>query len=339
MVSLRRYTLRRLLLAFITLCGVVVVVFFITRILPGNPAAVRLGPYASPQLMAAMQKEMGLDQPMPVQFVNYVVKLAHGDLGKSWRTGQGVLDDLEQRLPATTELALAALVIAVAVGMVLGSLAAIWQNSWFDQAVRVLTIFGASTALFWLALVFIYVFYYRLGWAAAPLGRLGVNLPPPAQLTGLLTVDALLAGNTPAFQDALHHLALPALTLAFVVSAPITKIVRAALLDQLHADYVRTAKTIGVPMREIVTRDALRNAMVPILTTIGIVFGYLMAGNVLVEMIFAWPGIGSYAWMALVNKDFEAIQGFVLLIAAIYVILNLVIDLLYSVIDPRIRLG
>jgi peptide/nickel transport system permease protein len=142
-----------------------------------------------------------------------------------------------------------------------------------------------------------------------------------------------------ALKDSLHHLALPALTLAFVVSAPITKIVRAALLDQLHSDYVRTAKTIGVPMREIVTRDALRNAMIPIITTIGIVFGYLMAGNVLVEMIFAWPGIGSYAWMALVNKDFEAIQGFVLLIAAIYVILNLVIDLLYSVIDPRIRLG
>ncbi len=168
-------------------------------------------------------------------------------------------------------------------------------------------------------------------WAIA-----GRGAPQPS---GLFTVDALLSGNVTALKDALHHLALPALTLAFVVSAPITKIVRAALLDQLHADYVRTAKTIGVPMREIVTRDALRNAMIPILTTIGIVFGYLMAGNVLVEMIFAWPGIGSYAWMALVNKDFEAIQGFVLLIAAIYVILNLVIDLLYSVIDPRIRLG
>jgi peptide/nickel transport system permease protein len=289
--------------------------------------------------MAAMQKEMGLDQPMPVQFINYVTKLAGGDMGKSWRTGQSVRDDLWQRLPATLELALAATLIAIAVGMVLGSLSALSRNSWFDQAVRVLTIFGASTALFWLALIFIYVFYYRLGWAAPPLDRLSGNVPPPDRVTGLFTIDALLAGNLTAFKDALHHLALPALTLAFVVSAPITKIVRAALLDQLHADYVRTAKTIGVPMREIVMRDALRNAMIPILTTIGIVFGYLMAGNVLVEMIFAWPGIGSYAWMALVNKDFEAIQGFVLLIGAIYVILNLVIDLLYSVIDPRIRLG
>ncbi len=339
MVSLRRYTLRRLLLALVTLCGVIIVVFVITRILPGNPAAVRLGPYAQPELLAALEKEMGLDQPLPVQFVNYVVKLSKGDMGKSWRTGQPVRDDLGQRLPATLELALLATLIAILVGLILGTLAALSQNSWFDQLVRILTILGASTALFWLALVFIYIFYYRLGWAAPPLDRLSVSIPPPTRLTGLFVVDSLLTGNLPALKDALHHLALPALTLAFVVSAPITKIVRAALLDQLHADYIRTAKTIGVPMREIVWRDALRNAMIPILTTIGIVFGYLMAGNVLVEMIFAWPGIGSYAWMALVNKDMEAIQGFVLLIATLYVGLNLVIDLLYSVIDPRIRLG
>ncbi len=339
MVSLRRYILRRLLLAALTLCGVVVVVFFITRILPGNPAAVRLGPYAKPELMAALEKEMGLDQPLPVQFVQYVGKLAHGDMGKSWRTGQPVRQDLAQRLPATLELALTATLIAIIVGMILGMLAALFQNSWFDQVVRVVTILGASTALFWLALVLIYVFYYRLEWAAAPLDRLSVSVRQPPQVTGLLVIDSVLARDVAALKDALHHLALPALTLAFVVSAPITKIVRAAMLDQLHADYIRTAKTIGVPVREIIWRDALRNAMIPILTTIGIVFGYLMAGNVLVEMIFAWPGIGSYAWMALLNKDFEAIQGFVLLIAAMYVGLNLVVDLLYSVVDPRIRLG
>jgi len=337
--SLRRYVLRRLALAFVTLCGVVVVVFIITRILPGNPAAVRVGPYAKPELLAQMEKEMGLDKPLPVQFVNYVAKLARGDLGKSWRTGQPVQQDLWQRLPATLELALAATLIAIIVGVVLGILAALFHNSWFDQVVRIFTIFGASTALFWLALVFIFVFYYRLGWAASPLGRLTVGIEPPARITGMFIVDSLLTGNATALKDTLHHLALPAFTLAFVVSAPITKIVRAGMLDQLNADYIRTAKTIGVPMREILWRDALRNAMIPILTTIGIVFGYLMAGNVLVEMIFAWPGIGSYAWMALLNKDFEAIQGFVLLIAAMYVLLNLAIDLLYSVVDPRIRLG
>jgi peptide/nickel transport system permease protein len=155
----------------------------------------------------------------------------------------------------------------------------------------------------------------------------------------MFVIDSILSGNLMALKEALHHLALPALTLAFVVSAPITKIVRASMLNQLRADYVRTARTIGVPERRIVWGDALRNAMIPILTTIGIVFGYLMAGNVLVEMIFAWPGIGAYAWQALLNKDFEAIQGFVLLIGVIYVVLNFAIDLLYSMIDPRIRLG
>ncbi len=179
MVSLRRYTLRRLLLALVTLCGVIIVVFVITRILPGNPAAVRLGPYAQPELLAALEKEMGLDQPLPVQFVNYVVKLSKGDMGKSWRTGQPVRDDLGQRLPATLELALLATLIAILVGLILGTLAALSQNSWFDQLVRILTILGASTALFWLALVFIYIFYYRLGWAAPPLDRLSVSIPPP----------------------------------------------------------------------------------------------------------------------------------------------------------------
>jgi peptide/nickel transport system permease protein len=321
------------------LCGVVVVVFVITRILPGNPAAVRVGPYAKPEILARVEKEMGLDKPLPVQFINYVVNLSQGHMGMSWRTGQPVQKDLAQRLPATLELALSATLIAVTAGLILGILSALFQNSWFDQVVRVFTIFGASTALFWLALVLVFVFYYWLGWAAPPLGRLDVGVTAPKGITGMFVVDSLLTGNSQVLRNALHHLALPSLTLAFVVSAPITKIVRAAMLDQLHADYIRTARTIGVPTREILWRDALRNAMVPILTTIGIVFGYLMAGNVMVEMIFSWPGIGSYAWMALQNKDLEAIQGFVLLIAAMYVFLNLLIDLLYSVIDPRIRLG
>lgn len=339
MVSLRRYILRRLLLACVTLCGVIIVVFLITRILPGNPAVVRLGPYAKPDLLAQMEAEMGLDKPLPIQFINYVSKLVRGDMGQSWRTGQPVRNDLAQRLPATLELALSATLIAIIAGLILGILSALHQHSLFDQIVRVLTIFGASTAIFWLALVFIYIFYYRLGWASPPLGRLSVGVEPPQQITGMFVLDSLLTGNLTTLVDSLHHLALPALTLAFVVSAPITKIVRAAMLDQLHADFIRTARTIGVPAHQIVRRDALRNAMIPILTTIGIVFGYLMAGNVLVEMIFAWPGIGSYAWMALLNKDFEAIQGFVLLIATIYVTLNLIIDLLYSAIDPRIRLA
>ena len=339
MVSLRRYVTRRLFLAVVTLFGVLVAVFILTRILPGNPAAVRLGPYAKPELLAALEQEMGLNKPLPVQFYNYLAKLVRGEMGKSWRTGQPVRKDLTQRLPATLELALAATLMAVVAGHILGLLGAIKQNSLLDQIIRGIAILGASTALFWLALVFIFFFYYRLGWAAAPLDRLEVGVQPPTRITGMYVVDSLLTGNWASLRSSLGHLLLPAVTLAFVVSAPITKIVRAAMLDVLHSDFIRTARTIGVPYRDILFRDALRNAMIPILTTIGIVFGYLMAGSVLVEQIFAWPGIGSYAWMALVNKDFEAIQGFVLLIAALYVMLNLGIDLLYSVIDPRIRLG
>ena len=181
-VSLRRYLLRRLLLSVVTLCGVIVVVFFVTRILPGNPAVVRLGPYATPQLLAQTEKEMGIDKSLPAQFVDYIGKLAHGDMGKSWRTGQPVSQDLSQRLPATLELAFFATVIAILVGLALGIPAAVFRGSWFDHAVRVFAIFGASTALFWLALVFVYIFYYKLGWAAAPLDRIdtAVTAPPPA---------------------------------------------------------------------------------------------------------------------------------------------------------------
>ena len=339
MISLRKYLLGRLALAVLTLCGVIVAVFLLTRILPGNPAVVRLGPYASPELLASMEKQMGLDKPLAAQFTRYIAALARGDMGKSWRTGQPVLTDLAQRLPATLELALAATLIAIVIGLCLGTLAAVRQNSLADRIIRLYAILGASMALFWLALVFVYVFYYRLGWAPSPLGRLDVGLSAPPRLTGAFVLASLLTGRWAALGNSLGHLALPAATLAFIVSAPITKMVRAAMLDTLHADFIRTARTVGVPEVQVIFRDGLRNAMVPILTTIGIVFGYLMAGNVLVEMIFAWPGIGSYAWLALVNKDLEAIQGFVLLIATMYVVLNLGIDLLYSLIDPRIRLG
>lgn len=339
MVTFRRYILRRLALACLALFGVIVVVFILTRILPGNPAVVRLGPYAKPDLIAAMEKEMGLDKPLPVQFINYVTKLAQGDMGYSWRTGQPVRKDLTQRLPATLELALAASLIAILLGLLLGVIAAIRHGGAIDHSIRTFATLGASTALFWLALIFIFIFYFRLGWAPPPLDRIDIGIESPSRITGLFLVDSLLTGNWAAFRSSLAHLALPAITLALVVAAPIIKMVRSSMLETLHTDFVRTARTVGVPERQVILRDGLRNALIPILTTIGIVFGYLLAGNVLVEMIFAWPGIGSYAWMALTNNDFEAIQGFVLLIAILYVVLNLVIDLLYSVVDPRIRLA
>lgn len=339
MPPLVRYVLRRLMLAIVTLAGVVVVVFIMTHILPSDPAALRAGPLATEELIAQYRHEMGLDRPLYIQFANYLGLLARGDLGRSWRTERPVLEELSERLPATLELALTALIFASVIGLVLGILSAIYVGTWIDHAVRVFATLGASMALFFVALVGIHTFYYLLRWAPAPLGRLTVGRLEPPTVTGLFVVDSLLAGDPTTLTDALNHLWLPALVLAFVVSAPITKIVRAAMLDAYQADFVRTARAIGLPAREVIFNDALRNAFIPILTTIGIVFGYLMAGNVIVESVFAWAGIGQYAWNGLIANDFNAVQGFVLLIATMYVLLNLLIDLAYGFIDPRIRLA
>jgi peptide/nickel transport system permease protein len=336
---LLRYVLRRLVLSAITLIGVAIVVFLLTRILPSDPAALRAGPLATAETIAAFRTEMGLDQPVLTQFANYASLLLRADLGISWRTEQPILEELGRRLPATLELALAAFLLALTVGLTLGILAAVYAGGCLDQIVRGFATLGASLALFWLALVGIQVFYSTLGWAPPPLGRFSVGLEEPPRVTGLLTLDSLLAGNLNAFAVALHHLWLPAGTLAFIVSAPIIKITRGAMLDALGSDYVRTARAIGLPAWHVIMVDALRNALIPVLTTLGVVFGYLMAGNVIVERVFSWNGIGFYAWNALVSSDFNAVQGFVLLIAVTYVTLNLCIDLAYGLISPRIRLG
>lgn len=339
MPPLLRFLARRLVLALITLVGVVVAVFLLTHMLPSNPAALRAGPLASAERIAQLEREMGLDQPLWQQFASYARLLARGDLGQSWRTEQPVLTELLQRLPATVELAATAFVLALVFGLVVGILAAVFYGTWLDQAARIFATLGASLALFWLALVNVQVFYYTLRWAPSPLGRLTVGRAEPPTLTGLLTLDSLLARDWGALGDSLAHLWLPALTLAFVVSAPIIKITRGAMLEALRADFVRTARAIGVPAHQVILTDALRNAFIPVLTTLGIVFGYLIAGNVIIERVFAWPGIGQYAWNALTTNDFNAIQGFVLLIAVAYVLLNLIIDLAYGVVSPRIRLG
>jgi peptide/nickel transport system permease protein len=339
MSPLTRYIVRRLLLAVVTLVGIVIAVFLLTHVLPGNPAALRAGPLADEELIAQYEAEMGLDQPLYVQFVNYAGLLARGDLGASWRTNQPVRAELAQRLPATIELAFTAFLLALVLGLTLGILAAIYAGTWIDNAIRVFSTLGTSLALFWLALVGVHIFYYTLRWAPPPLDRLSVGLAEPPSLTGLFTVDSLLAGDLVAFSDALNHLWLPALTLAFVVSAPIIRMMRAAMLEVLRSDFVRTARALGLPPHQVIMVDALRNALVPVLTTLGIVFGYLMAGNVIVERVFSWAGIGQYAWNALITKDFNAVQGFVLVIAVTYVLLNLLVDLAYGLVDPRIRLG
>jgi peptide/nickel transport system permease protein len=338
-MSLGTYIARRLGLAVITLFGVVLAVFLLTRVLPGNPAYVKAGPYAKPEQVKRIEREMGLDKAIPVQFWDYFTDLLRGDMGVSWSTSHPVREDLMQRLPATVELAIAAFILATIMGLVLGIIAALNRGSVIDQVVHLISVGGASVALFWLGLMLIYVFYYKLGLVPDPMGRLAPLMETPPGPTGLLLIDTLVHGDLEKFKSAVGHLILPTVSLAIVLTPTIAKMARAAMLEVLQSDYIQTARAIGLSTGRLIWHDALPNAMIPILTTMGIVMAYLMAGNVLVEMLFSWPGIGFYAWSALMSNDFDAIQGFVLLIAVFYVFINLAIDLLYSVIDPRIRLG
>lgn len=335
---LARYVLRRVALAVVTLWLVTVVVFAITNILPGNPALVRLGGFATPAALELEEHRMGLDRPLTERYLDFAVGAIQGDLGQSFKTERPVATDLGDRLPATLELAFAATIVALAIGIPLGFLAAGRRDTRFDHAVRNLAAVVAAMPIFWLALILLFVFSYQLGWTPGAVGRFPITETPPESITGFYTVDSLLRGDLGAFGTALRHLALPVLTLAIIELAPIVKMSRSAMVETLSADYVRTSRALGFSPREVFVGDALRNAAIPVITLIGIVLGYLVAGNVIVEQVFSWPGIGQYAYGAVTSNDFNAVQGFILLIAVIYIVLNLVIDLLYAVIDPRIRL-
>jgi peptide/nickel transport system permease protein len=336
---LARYVLRRLALALLTVWLVTVVVFAITNVLPGNPALVRLGPFASEEALHAEEVRMGLDKPLGQRYWNFLSGAVQGDLGQSFRTERPVARDLLDRLPATIELALAATVLATLVGIPLGFLAAIRRNTRLDHAVRNVAAAAAAMPIFWLGIMLAFVFAYQLGWAPGPVGRLGLQDTPPPSVTGFYTIDSLIAGDVGLFVKSIRYLALPAITLAIIELAPITKIARSAMLEILDTDYVRTSRAMGFNGWQIFRQDALRNALIPLLTMMGIVLGYLLAGNVIVETVFSWPGAGRYAYGAVTSNDFNAIQGFILMVATIYVCLNLIIDLLYAVIDPRVRLG
>jgi peptide/nickel transport system permease protein len=299
---------------------------------------VKAGPLATPQHIAEMERRMGLDQPMAVQYWRYLHGLFRGDLGESHITGRPVLEDLVQRVPATLELTLAALLVALAAGIPLGVVAAVRRDGWLDHVSRLLGVGGVAMPTFWTGLLALYVFFYALGVAPPPLGRLGTDITPPPRVTGLLTVDALAAADWRALGSALHQLVLPALVLGFSVMAPLTRMVRATMLEVLESDYIKAAWAAGLPRRTVVYGDALRNCMIPVITLIGVVFGFLMAGNVVVESVFAWPGIGNYAVAAMMSKDSGPIQSFVLFVGVVYVFVNLAVDLVYGLVDPRIRL-
>jgi peptide/nickel transport system permease protein len=337
-VAFLAYFLRRLALVIPTLLGVTLITFTLTYVLPGNPAVVKAGPLVSPEVVKELEKQMGLDQPAWVQYGRYIGGILHGDLGESSSTGRPVLEDFKQRLPATLELTLASLLIAVALGVPLGVQSAVHRDTAIDHIGRIVGVAGVAMPTFWTGLLALYVFFYLLGVAPAPLGRLGPGIEPPHAITGLYVVDSLLTGNWQALGSALHQLMLPSLTLGLSVMAPIARMVRSTMLEILESDYIKAAWAAGIPRRRVIYGDALANAMIPVVTILGIVFGFLMAGNAVVESVFAWPGIGNYAIAALMTKDSGPIQSFVLFVALLYVIVNFVIDLLYGLLDPRIRL-
>ena len=330
--------LKRIAASVPSLIGVVIVTFLLTRVLPGDTASYFAGPAATPAAIAEIRHKLGLDQSLPVQFWNYIVDLAHGHLGTSLTTGQPVVNEIASRLPASTELTLAGLILALAIALPLGVFAALRQGSWVDHLCRIVATAGVSLPVFFTGLLFVYAFYFLLGWAPAPLGRLDVFASAPPTVTGFYLVDSLIMRDFETFRAALAQLALPAITLAVFSLAPIARITRASMLAVLGSEFIRTARAAGLEPSTIVIRYALRNALLPIVTTLGMVFSFLLGANVLVEKVFAWPGIGSYAVEALIASDYAPVQGFVLAMAILYVFLNLCIDLLYGVIDPRVRI-
>jgi ABC-type dipeptide/oligopeptide/nickel transport system permease component len=329
----------RLMTTIPAIVGVVVVSFLLTRVLPGDTAAYFAGPAATAQAIEEIRRALGLDRPLPEQFLRYVVDLARGSLGQSLITGQPVLADLKARLPASAELTLFGLVLSVVVAVPLGIVAAVRQGSLVDHACRVVATAGVSLPVFFSGLLLVYVFYFVLGWAPAPLGRLDSFASPPPTVTGFYLIDSLVAGDLETFRAALAQILLPGATLAIFALAPIARITRASMLSALASEFVRTARAAGLSGRRVVLTYAFRNAMLPVVTTLGMVFSFLLGANVLVEKVFAWPGVGSYAVEALIASDYAPVQGFVLTMALLYVVLNLMIDLAYGAIDPRVRLG
>lgn len=327
---------KRLLSALPSVIGVLIVTFLLTRALPGDPAAYFAGPAATPQAIAEIRKSLGLDKSLPEQFVVYVKDLSRGNLGNSIATGRPVLEEVRTRLPASLELTLLGLVVSVGIAVPLGVLAATRPGSWIDHACRVVTTAGVSLPAFFTGLLLIYVLYYILGWAPAPLGRLDIFYSSPRDVTGLYLIDSLLEGNLEIFIAALKQLILPSFTLAVFTLAPIARMTRASMLEVLSSDFIRTAKASGLRPGKVIYAYAFRNAMLPVITTLGMVFSFLLGANVLVEKVFSWPGIGTFAIEALIASDYAPIQGFVLTMALMYVLLNLAIDILYIVIDPRV---
>ena len=334
------YLLRRAGTSLLLLIGVTVVTFLLTNLVPGDPVSAALGEGASqnPETRAAFIKAQGLDQPLFVQYFIYMGKLLRGDLGVSLVTGQPVTKDLATAVPATIEIAICAIILSLAVSLVLGTLAAYRRGLVTDQIVRIVTLIGLSVPTFWLALVSFYVFFLNLRIAPGS-GRVSPSIIPPPRVTGLYTIDYLLDGDGVGWADAMAHLALPVMVLSLVTIGLLTRFIRTSVLEVLASDYVRAARAKGLPALRVIVDYVLRGAALPVLTVVGVAFGSLLSGTVLVESVFAWPGLCTYAYNSAANLDLPGIMGVGLVVGVIYLVINFVVDLLYGVLDPRVRIA
>ena len=329
---------KRLIYLVVMLFGVATLVFILTKMIPGDPTVANLSQRAlnDPEVVAAYRAKYGLDQPVFVQYILYIKNLLHLDLGTSIRTNKPVLDELARCYPATIELALFAIILAALLGILFGVISAMKRNSILDQVVRALSVTGVSIPSFWFALLVLYFFYYKLHIFPGP-GRLSNSFSAPATMTGMYVIDSLIEGNPAKALDALQHLILPGLVLAAFTMGLITRTTRSNLLDVMSTDYIRTARAKGLSRVGLIVRHALGNALIPVLTVIGLGLGNLLGGMVLVETIFNWPGVGQFAYESVLSVDYPSIIGVALLIALNYMVINTVVDILYGVIDPRVR--
>lgn len=331
------YLIRRTLESIPVIIGVSILVFMLLRLIPGDPAIAILGERATPENVEAIRERLGLNKPLPEQYVIWVSGLLRGDLGNTVRGNIPIANELRARFPATVELSLVAITLATIIGVPLGIISAVRRNSFIDTSTMFGALLGVSVPIFVLGLLLIYLFGVQLRWLPF-IGRMDSSIQLETR-TGLFVIDSILTGNWTALQNAIIHLILPALTLFTVPLAIIARITRSSMLEVLNQDYIRTARAKGLGERPVVITHALRNALLPIITIIGLQLGTLLSGAVLTETIYSWPGIGKWLYDSIVARDYPIVQSVTLIIALIYVIINFLVDLLYAVVDPRIRVA
>lgn len=330
-----KYIFRRLLLLVPVLFGVSLATFVVMHLFTTDPTEIILGQHATTERVEALRQELGLDKPIYVQFGDYLISTVHGDLGRSVITKTSITQELIKRFPATVELALAAIFVATVMGVLFGVISAVKQNSLYDYGTMVLALMGVSMPIFWLGLMMIILFSVILGWLPAS-GRIAIGMQPD-HITGLYLIDALLTGDIGSFIDAFQHLIMPGIALGSYSTAIIARMTRATMLETIRQDYIRTARAKGLSERVVIIKHALRNALIPVVTVIGLQMGALLGGAVLTETVFSWPGIGSYLVEGIMVSDYPRVQGAVLLVGTIFVLVNLFVDILYSYLDPRIQ--